>query len=762
MSQEQLEKKVENYLRTSQALEEYLQHPLSSERLQAEMDRMAQHTKQPEVLRELFDALGNDPFVIAECLARQTLAQRRVSKVDNQGRANVVRVAWLKQPLQPSVTRAKTKAPVRMAAFNASYTLPAISEGPGCIDDTWVATSTTNAPSPRNSHTAVWTGSEMIVWGGFVPPFNYFNTGGKYNPATDSWTATSTANAPDARTGHTAVWTGTEMIVWGGAAGSPKSFTDSGGRYNPATDSWIPTSITSAPSPRSSHTAVLTGTEMIVWGGFDLSGDVNSGGSYDPNTDSWTAISNTNVPTARDTHTAVWTGSEMIIWGGEDNSGNLLDTGGRYNPSTNSWTATSTTNAPIGRLFHTAIWGGNEMIVWGGSNGGFTYYNTGGRYNSGTDTWTATSTTNATQRSFHTAVWTGNEMIVWAGGTSPGSFTDTGERYNPGTDSWTPTSTTNAPEGRSEHTAVWTGTEMIVWGGTSATDRLNTGGRYCAQAGPTPTPTPTGTPTSTPHNFLWYNGDFNGLNGLANEENTSIGSGEFASVYDDFIVGDSGGWDVTAVFSDNLENTNVTGATWEIRQGISEGNGGTLIASGMTMTPVVTPTGRSGFGFTEYMVEVIGLSVHLPASANPYWLNVTVVGDLTGRSFNSTTSGANCVGTPCGNNQNAFFNSNFFGANFTSTANEGQPSDFSMGVESFVCCGPSPTPTATPTATHTPTPTATATATSTATHTPTATATATATHTPSATPTATATATATPAARPSPTPRPRPTPAVRP
>ena len=31
---------------------------------------MASHTKQPEVLQELFEALGNDPFVIAECLAR--------------------------------------------------------------------------------------------------------------------------------------------------------------------------------------------------------------------------------------------------------------------------------------------------------------------------------------------------------------------------------------------------------------------------------------------------------------------------------------------------------------------------------------------------------------------------------------------------------------------------------------------------------------------------------------------------------------------
>jgi len=30
--------------------------PLNAEQLQAEMERMAQHTKQPEVLRELFES----------------------------------------------------------------------------------------------------------------------------------------------------------------------------------------------------------------------------------------------------------------------------------------------------------------------------------------------------------------------------------------------------------------------------------------------------------------------------------------------------------------------------------------------------------------------------------------------------------------------------------------------------------------------------------------------------------------------------------
>src|SRR5882724_5746588 len=76
MSQAQLEKKVEDYLRKSQALEDYWHRPLTAQQLQAEMDRMAQHTKQPEVLRELFAALGNDPFVIAECLARPALTGR--------------------------------------------------------------------------------------------------------------------------------------------------------------------------------------------------------------------------------------------------------------------------------------------------------------------------------------------------------------------------------------------------------------------------------------------------------------------------------------------------------------------------------------------------------------------------------------------------------------------------------------------------------------------------------------------------------------
>ena len=404
MSKAQLENKVSDYLQKSQLLADYWHRPLTAQQLQAEMDRMAQHTKQPEVLRELFAVLGNDPFVIAECLARPALTERLLTnwyayderihgdvkhraeaqlrmigataqmkqtngmyreiellkgnnvpdEADRAGthgmklnsaewdeavqklaplytehapkaaakayqtmpigklsslqenetsyyatailsktadRLKLATVAWLKEPLAPWLAKADNQVNTAVTAITASkgnYTLPANSGSVGgCTDDTWTATSA--PPEGRVGHTAVWTGSEMIVWGGFEPGFFFttpFNTGGRYDPSTDNWTTTSFTHAPAGRYDHTAVWTGSEMIVWGGFIGT---------------------------------------------------GAVNSGGRYNPGTDSWTATSTSNAPSARSRHTAVWTGNQMIIWGGRgNNNSNPLDTGGRYNPATNS------------------------------------------------------------------------------------------------------------------------------------------------------------------------------------------------------------------------------------------------------------------------------------------------------------------------------------------------------------------------------------------------------------------------------------------
>src|SRR6266576_3046208 len=238
MSQAQIEEKVEDYLRNSQALEDYWLRPITPNQLQAEMERMASHTKQPEVLQELFAALGNDPFVIAECLARPLLTERLIADLSAQDKTGRF------ESLLPAELRTVSTATV---LGQVAYTLPVIA-GPsgGCID-AWGATSTVNAPSARDSHTAVWTGSEMIVWGGCdnINVTSVFNTGGRYNPSTNSWTATSTTNAPEARAGHTAVWTGSEVIVWGGQ-GASHPVLNTGGRY---CGKYPPPTPTPSPSP---------------------------------------------------------------------------------------------------------------------------------------------------------------------------------------------------------------------------------------------------------------------------------------------------------------------------------------------------------------------------------------------------------------------------------------------------------------------------------------------------------------------------------
>jgi N-acetylneuraminic acid mutarotase len=346
-------------------------------------------------------------------------------------------------------------------------------------EGTWGESVQANPPEPRSSHTAVWTGTEMIIWGGFNGS-TYLNSGGRFDPTTGTWTPTSTINAPFARTGHSAVWTGSEMIVWGGMGYGTNDETNTGGRYNPMTDTWWPLSTAGSPQARRSHSAVWTGSEMIVWGGVGGALDLNSGGRWNPVTDTWGPIADAGAPIARFDHTAVWTGARMIVWGGyhDVNEVHPLDSGGEYDAGANTWTATEVVDAPSGRGNHSAVWTGSEMIVWGGWNG--MPLDSGSRYDPATGTWLPTAMTGAPQaRAGHGAFWTGAEMILWGGGggTFGAQGLDTGGRFDPTADAWSPTSTLNAPEGRGGGTVVWTGREMIVWGGYH--DRfLDSMGRY--------------------------------------------------------------------------------------------------------------------------------------------------------------------------------------------------------------------------------------------------------------------------------------------
>ena len=323
-------------------------------------------------------------------------------------------------------------------------------------------------PIGRLYTTGVWTGSELLVWGGSYnnPSIGQVavRNGGCYNPTSNVWTLMTSTGAPGARRNHTAVWSGTEMIVWGGERETSTNPLNDGGLYNPNSNSWRSMTGTGAPSARINHSAIWTGTEMIIWGGYANGVSLNTGSRYNPLTNTWTATNLAGAPLPRTGHTAIWTGSEMIVWGGNPlGSGNALNEGGRYNPTTNTWIIVNGTGSPDRRTGHRSLWTGSEMVVWGGGN----YFNNGGIYSPTTDTWRAVNDIGApTGRSGHSAVWTGSEMIVWGGDSIDGYIND-GGRYNPITNAWTSV-LMDAPQRRQGHVAVWTGSQMILWGGLSS------------------------------------------------------------------------------------------------------------------------------------------------------------------------------------------------------------------------------------------------------------------------------------------------------
>jgi len=238
--------------------------------------------------------------------------------------------------------------------------------------DTWRPMSTIGAPGPLTSakYSVIWTGSEMIVWGGTTssPPSTLVNTGAGYNPATDTWRPLSIIDAPSGRQDHSAVWTGTRMIVWGGLD-ETANWTNTGGIYNPVTDSWQPMAVTGAPVSRQDHSAIWTGTTMVIWGGRTgvANSRLNSGGRYDLATDTWLPTTTSGAPSGRISPLTVWTGAEMLVWGGLGSSG-WTATGGRYDPVANQWSTISNTGAPT-ETTDQAVWTGSSMAVWGLTQG---------------------------------------------------------------------------------------------------------------------------------------------------------------------------------------------------------------------------------------------------------------------------------------------------------------------------------------------------------------------------------------------------------
>lgn len=353
----------------------------------------------------------------------------------------------------------------------------------------------------RVNETAVWTGRQLLVWGGihesvgigtsFPPPSQALGDGAAYDPTTGTW-KTLPQSPLSPRGGAAGVWTGTEAIFWGGYAPQTASdFHSDGAAYDPGTGRWrqLPPSPL---SPRRGASAIWTGSEMLIFGGDQANAKrLDDGALYRPSTDSWSRLPVLpSDPGATLVGTTVaWTGHQLLVWltyelisQPSPNTENIRTVQRSFSwiPGTSSWRPLPAPPTGVFIYGARAVWTGHQVLLIGGSSclpGESCAAAVGSRplttYNPTTAAW-GRAPGDLVATNAGPVVWTGKALVALNQGTaetgpagailSPGD----GAVFDPGSDQWQrlPYANLGGLDGTS---AVWTGKELLAWGdGTSS------------------------------------------------------------------------------------------------------------------------------------------------------------------------------------------------------------------------------------------------------------------------------------------------------
>lgn len=385
------------------------------------------------------------------------------------------------------------------------------------------------APAPlsgRAGAVTVWTGEEMIVWGGdgaFSDGCMVLDDGttrcgeqakadgARYDPAADSWRMLPPAPvAPDQgdQLTYVGAWTGDELVIWGGPEGE-------GAAYDPGADSWR--TIAGSPlAPRRGAHAVWTGRELIVRGGSNGRpfgpqgpgelGELGDGAAYDPSTDSWRSIADGSGGA----HGAeVFCDGWLVVLDDVDDDVTPGSTAARYDPDTDSWTDLPA--SPV-EYVGTATCAGTQVVAVGA--GPNRQGAAAARLDVRAGVWVPVdppSTAGAVEPVLVTAVpsspsqgggslsvvLVASTMVTDDGGDLDVAALDTGL----GTWQLLPSS---GLSGRSAPSVVWADDELLVWGGAAQTgftsEPAADGARYRPGSGgvtSSDSPDPTGLPSAT-------------------------------------------------------------------------------------------------------------------------------------------------------------------------------------------------------------------------------------------------------------------------
>ena len=342
------------------------------------------------------------------------------------------------------------------------------------------------APSPRAGHTAVWTGHEVLIWGGdssLASEGAFFNDGAAYEPERNRWRALPSTDAPTARSHHVAAWTGAAMIVWGGR-GAHGALGD-GASFELRTGQWHALPREGAPSPRQNAIAVWTGKEVIIWGGATDAGTLLADGArWRPGEAHWRRVAVARAPSPRADASAVWTGRELVIWGGgaEQTTKGMLDDGAAYDPEADRWRPIAKAGAATARMAAAAVWSGTEVLIFGGKTSERADDACdGAAYDPVSDRWRSVVAPGCLSRGSLRAAWTQKGLLVV--GEPEGDTV-----YPPREGAFLPqrgpsVGKANAWQnfrvgfGWPEAAAVWTGRAMLLWGGFDGTNVVRTGVR---------------------------------------------------------------------------------------------------------------------------------------------------------------------------------------------------------------------------------------------------------------------------------------------
>jgi hypothetical protein len=318
------------------------------------------------------------------------------------------------------------------------------------------------APIPgRISAGVVWTGEEMIVWGGVTrgSTIETVADGAAFDPATGTWDPISSSpRGVLGGGGRAAAWTGRRAVFW---AGNSPDGPAMGAVYNPATDRWriLPRGPL---GHREGYVSVWTGTELVIVGGTLGDGVATPvAAAVDPRTRSWRRLPGLDALDALIPSGAVWSGGRVFLAGTQylcpipdSTCTDTREIFVAYDPATDELEEIDLAGAPAGAVAPIG-WTGTEVLALGEDRTHVVLYDPAG------SSWRSASAAPCAAGGFYRQIaWLGDRYVATCG-------RDALQVYDVAADDWSVVEAGPSPfNSRADSAIVWTGSTLVVWSGT--------------------------------------------------------------------------------------------------------------------------------------------------------------------------------------------------------------------------------------------------------------------------------------------------------